>query len=247
MKKIAVFAEGQTEQIFVRELLLRVLNPAKLSFECLELKANTFSVVPYKYANPHAEIHFMMINVHGDERVLSSVREREKDLIEKSGYDRIIAIRDMYSEAYAKRSPGRINDSVTVDFLHSHNAIIQKMTYPPKIRLHFAIMEIEAWFLGMYNLFSKVDHVLTVDHIREQLGIDLTITDPQKEYFRPSHQVSMICELCGRTYSKKRDEVESICSNMELVDFENAIENSRCECFADLYQEIENFCETSLS
>ena len=247
MKKFAVFAEGQTEQIFVRELLLRVLDPAKLSFECLELKAQTFHVVPYKYVNPHAEIHFMIIHVHGDEGVLSSVRDREKDLIEKSGYERIIAIRDMYSEAYAKRSPGRINDSVTADFIHSHNAIIQNMTYPAKIRLHFAIMEIEAWFLGMYNLFSKVDYILTADHIREQLSIELTITDPQKEYYRPSHQISRICELCGRTYSKKRDEVESICSNMELVDFENAIENGRCECFADLYREIGNFREASLS
>lgn len=183
----------------------------------------------------------MIINVHGDERVLSSVKEREKDLIEKSGYERIIAIRDMYSEAYIKRSPGRINDSVTADFINSHNAIIQKMTYPAKIEIHFAIMEIEAWFLGMYNLFSKINPVLTVNHIREQLGIDLIITDPQKEYFSPSHLVSRICELCGRTYSKKRDEVESICSNVELVDFENAIENGRCECLADLYQEIRNF------
>jgi hypothetical protein len=247
LKKIAIFAEGQTEQIFVREFLLRVLDPAKLSFECLELKAHRFSVVPYKYANPHAEIHFMIIDVHGDEGVLSSVREREKDLIEKSGYERIIAMRDMYTEAYIKRSPGRIDDSVTEDFIRSHNAIIQNMTYPSQIRLHFAIMEVEAWFLGMYNLFSKVDPILTVEYIREKLNIDLTITDPQKEYYRPSQQVSMICELCGRSYSKRKDEVESICSNMESADFENARENGKCRCFTDFYGEIVSYYQTSLS
>ena len=236
-----MFTEGQTEQIFVRELLLRVLDPAKLSFECLELKAHRFSIVPYKYPNPHAEIHFMIIDVHGDEGVLSSIREREKDLIEKSGYESIIAIRDMYTEAYAKRSPGRIDDSLNADFIRSHNAIIQNMAYSTQIRLHFAIMEVEAWFLGMYNLFSRIDHILTVEYIRERLSIDLTITDPQREYFRPSQQISMICELCGRSYSKKRDEVESICSNMESADFENAIEDDRCGCFADFYQEIVGF------
>lgn len=238
MKKIAIFAEGQTEQIFIREFLLRVLDPAKLSFECLELKAHRFSPVPYKYPNPHAEIHFMIIDVHGDEGVLSSIKEREKDLIEKSGYDRIVAIRDMYSEAYVKRSPDRIDDSVTKDFICNHNAIIRNMTYSGQIRLYFAIMEVEAWFLGMYNLFSKIDPILTVEYIREKLSVDLTTTDPQKEFYKPSEQVSIICELCGRSYGKKRDEVESVCSKMRSEDFENAKENGRCQCFADLYQEV---------
>ncbi len=238
MKTIAIFAEGLTEQVFVREFLLRIFDPAKLSFECLELKAHRYSAVPYKYPNPDAAIHFMILDVHGDEGVLSSIKEREKELIEKRRYDRIIGIRDMYTAAYVKRSPGRIKDSVTKDFIRNHNEIIRNMTYPERISFHFAIMEVEAWFLGMYNLFNRIDPILTADYIREKLGIDLIATDPQKEFYKPSQQVSTICELCGRSYSKKRDEVESVCRKMKSEDFENAKENGRCQCFAELYQDI---------
>jgi hypothetical protein len=39
MKKVAVFVEGQGEQIFVRHLLNYLLEPTKLSFECLRLRS----------------------------------------------------------------------------------------------------------------------------------------------------------------------------------------------------------------
>ena len=153
----------------------------------------------------------------------------------------------MYSEAYVKRSPGLIDDSVTQEFIRNHNAIIRNMTHSSRIRLFFAIMEVEAWFLGMYNLFSRINPILTVKYIKEKLSYDLTITDPQKEFHKPSEQISLICGLCGGSYSKKRGEVERVCSKMTPGDFENAIENGRCRCFADLYQEIVSYYQTSLS
>ena len=98
MKRIAIFAEGQTELIFIRNLLLKVVDPSKLSFECFELISHKPCTVPYQYPNQSAEIHFLILNVRGDEAVLSSIREREKDLVERGGYDRIIGLRDMYCD-----------------------------------------------------------------------------------------------------------------------------------------------------
>lgn len=241
MKRIAIFAEGQTELIFIRDFLLRVLDPSNLSFECYVLLAHKHSPIPYKYSSPSADIHFMIIDVHGDGGVLSSIKEREKNLIEKRGYDRIIGLRDMYSEYYIKLSPNVINEAVSNQIIENHNLTIEKMTYSDRIKLYFAIMEVEAWFLGMYNLFSKIDQMLTLACIKENLNIDLQTIDPQRKFYKPSELVHSILELCGRAYSKKEDEIESICSPMTTEDFDNAKENGRCKCFADFYQEISGY------
>jgi len=238
LKKVAIFTEGQTELVFVREILFRLIDPSKLSLECYELLAKQTSPVPFTYSSPNPEVHFLIINVHGDEGVLSSIRGREKELIERSGYEKIIGLRDMYSKVYKKLSPGMINDDISNQLIESHNSTIQNMNYPNRIKLHFAIMEIEAWFLAMYNIFQKIDSRLTTDNIQEKLGIDLKNIDPQTEFFRPCKQVNDIFVLCERQYSKKRGDCELICTRMELVDFDNARENGRCKNFDDFYQEV---------
>ena len=241
MRKVAIFAEGQTELIFVRDFLLRLIDNSKLSLECLELLAYKPSKVPYSYSCPNPEIHFMIINVHGDEGVLSSIRLREKTLIEEGGYEKIIGLRDMYSGAYRKLSPRAINDDISNQFIQSHNLTIQKMTYRDRIKLYFAIMEIEAWFLAMYNIFQRIDSVLTVEYIEEKLGFNLKRIDPQEEFFKPSSQVRDLFLLSGRQYDKKESDINNITSKMELADFDNATENDRCKCFDAFYQEVRSY------
>lgn len=238
MKRIAIFAEGHTELIFIRNLLLRVVDPSKLSFECCELISENMSHVPYRQSSLNPETHFLIVTVGGDEKVVSAIRDREKDLVERGGYDRIIGLRDMYCDAYTKRSPGRIDDQISNLMIQRQSQTIRNMRHSDIIKLFFAIMEIEAWFLGMYDLFRKNESVLTVGYIKEKLGIDLMTTDPQKEFYRPSDQVNSIFQLCGRDYKKRQDEVESICSRMDSSDFEAARENGRCSCFNDFYEEL---------
>ena len=238
MRKVAIFTEGQTELIFVREFLFRLVDPSKLSLECWELLNHNLSYVPFPHSPPSPEVHFFIVDAHGDKGVLSAIREREKDLIQKGGYEKIIGLRDMYSEEYKKLSPMVINDSITQKLIQSYNLTIQNMTYSAKIKLYLAIMEIEAWFLSMYNIFARIDSLLTVGHIEEKLGFDLTRIDPQKEFFKPSKQVQNIFMLFGSRYDKKKDDVEKITSKMELADFDNARENNRCKSFDAFYQEL---------
>ncbi len=238
MKKIAIFAEGQTELIFLRNFFLRVMDPSKLSFECYELLGQKPCSVPYLYGNPNAEIHFLIVDVGGDEKVLSSIRDREEGLIKTGGYEKIIGLRDMYGDKYRKHSPGVINGEISEMIIERANQTIKGMMYFDRIKLCFAIMEIEAWFLGMYNLFQKIDSLLTIEYIKLNLDIDLKSVDPQKEFFKPSDKVKSIFHLCGRKYEKRRDEVESICSNMDSFSLDNATENNRCMSFADFYEEI---------
>lgn len=238
MRKVAIFVEGQTELIFVRRFLSMIIDPSKLSFECMELVAHGLSYVLFSYSSPSPEVHFMIINAHSDEGVLSSIDEREKNLIEKGGYEKIIGLRDMYSEIYTKLSHGAINDDVSNQIIQRHNLTIQKMTYRDRIKLYFAIMEIEAWFLAMYNIFQRIDSVLTVEYIGEKLGFDLRRIDPQKAFYKPSNQLRDVFLLSGRYYNKKESDIENITSKMELADFDTATENNRCECLDAFYQEV---------
>ncbi len=243
MKKIAIFTEGQTELVFVRELLLRLADPSKLSIECLELLANNYHGVPYKYSSPTPEYHFLIVDVHGDEGVLSSIGDRAKQLVETGKYDKIIGLRDMYSGIYKELSPGVISNDVTQKVIDKTNIAINEIPYRDRITLHFAIMETEAWFLGMYNVFQKCDRRLTTHHIMEKLGIDLVNTDPQTEFYHPADQINEIFELCTHGYRKRKGDTNLICTRMDSKDFENAVENNRCNSFNTFLQEIQICCQ----
>ena len=237
MRKVAIFTEGQSEQIFIRHLLLQTMDCSKISFRCLRLYAGRDIPAKYDYLNPNAEINFLIVNVGQDEKVLSILKEREANLIRK-GFERIIGLRDMYSEEYSKRSPSEINNSVTMSFIDGWNSTIQKMSDPSKIRMHIAIMELETWFLAISYIFERINSILSVEYIESKLGINLANIDPQIEFFRPSEEVNRIFQLVGLQYKKKEHDIESICSKINNDDLCNAFKNGRCSRLKDFYEEL---------
>ena len=237
MRRVAIITEGQTEYIFTREFLFRIINPAKMSFTCIKLNAYRIERVR-DHICPNPEIHFEIINVQNDERVLYYIKQNEQNLVEQGKYDEIIGLRDMYSFEYTKQSPDGIDDNITEKEKGKHNLIIQSMKYKDRIKLYYGIMEIEAWFLSMFNIFSKICSELSVQNIKSQLGYDLSIIDPQNEFFKPSQQVNDIFMLCGWTYNKKLGDIEKITSQMDITDFNIATENNRCNSFNVFFQDF---------
>lgn len=240
MKRIAIFTEGRTERIFVRECLLRLFDPVKISFECYELLAHNLHPAHYIYPtipNPYAEVFFMIIDCHGDEGVLSTIKERENNLIEK-GYYAILGLRDMYCDTYHRLARGVINDGVSKRLIQSHAAVIQSMNHYDRIKLYYAIMEIEAWLLGMYDLFQKINPILTAEYINQKLGIDLKSIDPQLKFYRPSEELNSVLALCGRQYKKKEGDVEGLCAEIELKDLDDIVSNNRCRSFKEFRDAI---------
>jgi hypothetical protein len=230
LQKIAIFVEGQGELIFTRNLLYHLNDPARFSFECFKLYARSQQEVPYEYKNPNAEVHFKIINVGNDERVLDVIAENEEKLM-KEGFNKIIGLRDMYSKAYRKRSKNIIDDGVTQQFIEAVTTVIAGMNHSDKINFHFAIMELEAWWLSMYHLFEKIHDQLTVSFIENNLGYNLSHIVPEKTFFHPSLEIDKIFQLVEYKYKKHFDEVESITSKIDAQDISDAIKNNRCDCF----------------
>lgn len=236
-KKIAVFVEGQGELIFFRNMIFHLLGDIAFSFQCLKLHSGQTQEVPYTYSNPDAKVHFMIINVENDTKVLSVIKEREKGLLQK-GYSKIIGLRDMYSEAYRKRSD-RISETVNNQFIKSSELAIQSMSEPEKVSLHFSIMEIEAWWLSMYSIFEKKDSRLTVDYINENLGFKLDEIDPERHFFHPAVILNEILVLIGGSYKKKFSDVESITNSIDAESIELIISSeNKYESFRSFITEI---------
>lgn len=236
MKRVVIFTEGRTELIFVRELLLRIIDNNDLSFDCLELKAGKSLPFPYKQISPTATIHFQIINVGNDESVVSEIKNRGLNFINQ-GVE-IIGLRDMYSETYKKFS-NRINQHVITTIRDSHEDVIRQIIHSEMIHLFFAIMEVEAWFLAMYRIFERIDVALTVENIRRQLNYDLENDNPENTYFHPSVQLAQILRLAGRDYKKHQSDVSSIVSQITEEDIQNLIDVNFCSSFILFHNELQ--------
>ncbi len=239
MRRIAIFVEGQSALIFVRQMLFLLIDNSKLSFDCWEWHGYELRLCLkfHHYSSPDPDVHFTIIDSRNDEGVLTALKERERGLLKK-GIGKIICLRDMYSENYRKRAGSNINDQVTNAFINEWERVIQGMSDPSKIKIHVSIMELEAWFLGMYSIFERINAKLSVDYILDRLGFDLRSVDPQNEFFHPKVNLGQILDLVKVKYDTSRAHIEKICSQIKLEDFNEAFERGRCSNFKKYYEEI---------
>ena len=236
MKRVVVFTEGLGELIFIRHILFQIIRSDHLSIECFELNSDSLYSVPYPFSSSTALIHFEIISVGNDERVLSEINDRHQRYVER-GYE-IIGLRDMFSEQYQKKTR-QIDHTVNQEFIETVAAIIRGMNVVNKIHFFFEIMELEAWLLGMYKNFERIDPTLTTENIRSHLGFDLHTIDPETTFFHPAVQFGQILNIVNINYDKHKDQMESIVSGISREDITNLVGLLHCNSFALLILEIQ--------
>ena len=237
MTKVAVFVEGQGEQILARTLVLLASGYSGVHVECVRLCGDTMKRSPFTFGPADAAVFYLIVDVGNDERVVSAINEREGGLAHR-GYQVIIGLRDLYSRAYDRRSGGRISAAVTKEFLDGARQQEASPKHRCTIRLFFAIMELEAWFFGMPGIFRRIHSSLTENAIARRLGIRLCEIDPQVEFYRPAKKLEEVFSVAGERYSKTRDQLEGICSAIGPADVEELRESGRCQAFAAFHSEL---------
>jgi hypothetical protein len=230
MKRIAVFTEGQTELVFVRNLVGVIHGYENICFTCMNLHAESLREVPYKHTCPNPKVEYLIVNVAGDSKVLSAITEREEKLIDE-GYDEVIGLRDMYCEEYVNSS-STIDPNLNQSFISNHHETINTLANADKIRFFFAIMEIESWILAMYTLLEKYNPALTKEYIIQCLNIDLENIDPEEVFFHPTLTMMDIFAITGDNYDKSKDVSEAIFHNLTTDDLGVGTEGARCECLS---------------
>lgn len=178
----------------------------------------------------NSENYFFLVNVGNDRSVLSSVIGRMK-FLQNKGFQLVVGLRDMYSTQYIKDAGKReIVDAVSQKHIESVKSVLQGIENGAFVDFHFAIMEVEAWLLGMSGFLEKVDECLTTEYVRQNVGINLE-DDPEKSIFHPAAELGKIYMLVGKQYDKHQSDISAIMSKLNTDDFIKLMESGKCQTF----------------
>jgi len=208
MNKLAIFVEGQTEQLFAEKLVLEVAGENKVRIEKRKVTGGTtcqrrMKLIEAVKVDSGEEYYVLIVDCGGDDSVKSRIIE-EYDSLARADYKAIIGIRDVYPIPRAD-----IPKLVA-------NLPLYVKTKPILVHFILAIMEIEAWFLAEHTHFERIDNRLTAAHIKANVGFDPG-TDDMEQRDQPSGDMDTIYRLVGKTYSKSKSPVHK---TIEALAFE---------------------------
>lgn len=190
MSAIAIFVEGQTEFIFVEHLLFEMFCHHHLRIELEVQHGGLYYQIGVRGAPSENAYHkILLVNCQNDGKVLSAIEERANKL-QKTGYDRILGLRDIY--------PAPSEELEEIYELTANRLV----SMPLPCKLVIAVREIEAWFIADVEHFIKYNPLLTSEFIYREIGIDVMQQDVE-QIPHPAGQLNMIYNLVGDTYGKK--------------------------------------------
>ncbi|MBS9387767.1 MAG: DUF4276 family protein [Dolichospermum sp. WA123] len=202
MKKLAIFVEGKTEQIFVAKLLREIAGKFQISIEIKSRQGINFDQVIMKDSvTSETKFYVLIYNSCGDESVVSDMRE-QYNLLAKDGYDRVIGLRDVYPISISEKSKLQIG----------LNYALPKGSIP--INIVLAVMEVEAWFLAEYNHFLKIDPRLTPEKIQAMFGFNPQ-TDDMEQRPHPADDMKQIYNYVGKGYNKSEKQLNRLASHLD--------------------------------
>ena len=212
MDKIAIYVEGQTEQLIVEKIIYEIAGENNI---CVELRKAFGGVKsPRIYLQLHStppnqsyEYYILIIDSSNDSRVETDIRDNCVKL-QESGFKKILGLRDVY--------PNSVSDLPTLK-RYSHAYMPNEVVIP--VKTIFAITEIETWFLGEYTHFERVDADLKVERINSELSYDIVNDNLEfdNKYFHSSEVLNSVYQLVGKNYSKKKKRVQEV---INYIDYE---------------------------
>ncbi len=209
MKKLVVFVEGQTEQIFVERLLEEAAGKNNIQIEKRQATGGQATQRKLKLisaSTPDSSHKFFaqIVDCGADDRVKSDIVERYEGLV-SAGFETIVGIRDVYPTClYADIQKFRRGLQFRVK------------TRPVEVVFVLGVMEIETWFITEYTHFQRLNSALTPDLIRARLGFDPRTDDIQLRN-HPADDLNNIYHLVGLSYKKDRYRVQR---TVDVLDYE---------------------------
>lgn len=234
--KTAILVEGLTEQIFVREFLFMWYDydATRLGVSCYKLLSDQYIEAPYNIGTRESEHFYQIINVGNDNTVLKTMI-RQARFYQNLGFQRVIGLRDMYSDQYKRLAEGsHIDETLNERFISGIQFEIARQNWNSLLHMQFAIMEVEAWLLGMENLLLRINPALTVEQVHQDLGISLN-RDPETQYFHPAAILKKIFALVGINYDKHESDISSIMGLLTKEDFLQLLASDKCSSFKKFF------------
>lgn len=234
-KKIALYVEGQTEQVLLNHLIktwwvftgIEIKNIKMWGDKEIECEMADYS------SNVTAEPNhfFLIIDVDGEGSLASSIAKRANRQ-HAQGYE-IIGLRDLYAQDYKKRPPN-CKEEAYCDILENIKKAfkIMKCINPEKIDIFFSVMETEAWLLAFSNALSK-----WAKNSEHPIPNDLEAIP------RPSVLIEKIGKSVGRGNHKSFNGIVSFVTPILREEIVEVYESNRVPSFSQFWKKI--LCLTS--
>lgn len=225
MKRIAIYVEGDAELIFVREFLIKWFDydSVRLGIECCKLRSDREANEPYPYGSKDSENFYYIVNVGNDSSVLSKMIKNAGRLY-NSGYQLVVGLRDIYCDDYHDKThalnKARVIDWTIINkFRKVTGEIISRGNYPIEMQMHFAIMEIEAWLLGLSELLEAS-------------------VDPENAFYHPASEIVNHFPDVLASYGKHKSELEKLIGRFTKDDFGQLLRSEKCASFRTFAEAI---------
>lgn len=209
MKKIAIFVEGMTEQELVVWLVKSIASAVGLQ---VVLGKQFGGKVNISTAPAELGISFyvLVVDCSCDEQVKTQIKEAYPTLIIQ-GFTHIIGLRDVY--------PMNLAD---VPSIKAH-LMAGLPTDPVVPKIHLALMEVEAWFIGETTHFPRLDPDLTIaEIIAGGFPIDATNIEAWPNPAATLHQIYKIKKLA---YKKKKAQVQRTIAALSYNQISTTVRN----------------------
>lgn len=194
MNRLAIFTEGETEQLFVEWLVREMISAPHLHIELRAARGGRSTrrrtrIVEAVADNPELKYYVLIVDCGGDGAVKSRILEEYQNLA-RYGYKALIGLRDAPKQrADIPRLQQGLPEGVPMA--------------PVPVVFVLAIMEIEAWFLAEHTHFPRIHERLTSALIHAELGFDPS-ADDMRLRDRPAHDLNAAYQLVGERYQKGR-------------------------------------------
>ena len=188
IKKFAVFVEGETELEFSTALLISLAGAVGIKLNIFEqFKGQLVFLNAINNNVGQISIEVLIVNCHNDERVKTEINNQYDGLVAQ-GYSSVIGLRDVYP---------KIHSDIPNLQQELHTGI--KSGIIP-IRLHLAIMEIEAGFLEEITHFEKIEPTMTSNWLLAN-GFDY-VNSCAESIHHPANELDSIYAKVRKRYNK---------------------------------------------
>jgi hypothetical protein len=208
MRKLAIFVEGLTEQILVRQMLNALLDRNRIAIQTVKITGGhnirmSFTVMRAAHVERQTEYYVLIYDCGGETNVKAYLMAHRAKLV-KSGYKMILGLRDVYPN-FQREEMEKLDRGLN---LH----LPQKGA---RTKIHLAVMETEAWFLGEFHHLKKVSKKLSPEYVEDHLGFNPR-THNMEERERPADDMKAVYRLVGHDYTKKRDRLNAVVQKLDF-------------------------------
>lgn len=209
MKKIAIFVKGQTEQIFISELIKQIFGERKIAVDEQQFSGKQgmrkITIIRTKNITQDTEYYFRIYDCHGggDQSTVKSDIVEQFPILNREAFSLIVGVRDVYPLTDIQKLRTMIGKNMPTGNI--------------PINIILAVNEIESWFIAEENHYQQLSKNLTISLVNYITNIDIQ-KDTTETIPHPAEILHTIYQKVNFAYHKKRSQVQRTVS---VLDYEN--------------------------